>query len=178
MNYTKGNIIYWSLLEYENWNFYMATTSKGLCYVGSHDGPFKELKDWTERRFPGFELLENHGALQPFKGEWLEYFQGKREWFTFAVNIQGTAFQQEVWEALQQIPYGETYTYSQLADMIHKPSAVRAVGAAVGANPVLIAVPCHRVIGKTGALTGYRGGLEMKKYLLELEKENGSSTNV
>jgi len=75
-----------------------------------------------------------------------------------------------VWKALNEIPYGQTKTYSDIAHSINKPAAVRAVGAAIGANPILLAVPCHRIVGKNGTLTGYRGGLEMKKKLLELEK--------
>jgi methylated-DNA-[protein]-cysteine S-methyltransferase len=173
MNDSKKQIIYWSLFQYGDWRFYVAATSTGLCYVGSPNSPVNELKVWLKRRFPYFELIEDHTVLQPYKEELIEYYQGKRELFTFPVDIQGTPFQQEIWKTLNQIPYGETYTYSQIAEMINKPSAVRAVGTAIGANPILITVPCHRVIGKNGRLTGYRGGLEMKKHLLHLEKDNG-----
>jgi methylated-DNA-[protein]-cysteine S-methyltransferase len=178
MNDSKRQIIYWSFFEYENWHFYVAATLKGLCYVSSPSSPLQELKDWVKRRFPYFELIEDHTVLQPYNEELTEYFQGKRELFTMPVDVQGTPFQQEIWKTLNQIPYGETYTYSLIAELINKPSAVRAVGTAIGANPVLISVPCHRVIGKNGKLTGYRGGLEMKKYLLHLEKDNGGATNV
>jgi methylated-DNA-[protein]-cysteine S-methyltransferase len=163
-------IIYWSTLKYENWLFYLAATPKGLCYVGSPNGPFNGMKDWAKRRFPDFELREDHIVLNPYKEELFEYLKGKRKSFTFSVDAKGTSFQQEIWNALNQIPYGETYTYSQIAEMIQRPAAVRAVGTAIGANPVLISVPCHRVIGKNGTLTGYRGGLEMKEQLLRLEK--------
>ena len=86
------------------------------------------------------------------------------------IDLHGTPFQQIVWKALQEIPYGQTVSYSDIAERIEKPNAVRAVGTAIGANPVLIIVPCHRVIAKSGKLGGFRAGLEMKEQLLELER--------
>ena len=164
--------ISWSFFEHENWKFYVAATSKGLCYVGSPNSSFNELRDWASHHFLHAELVEDTTLLQNYKTELREYFQGKREIFTFPVDVHGTEFQQQIWNALNQIPYGETCTYSQIAEMIHRPSAIRAVGTAIGANPVLITIPCHRVIGKNGALTGYRGGLDVKKELLRLEKSH------
>ncbi|MFD2923236.1 methylated-DNA--[protein]-cysteine S-methyltransferase [Halobacillus naozhouensis] len=171
MNQIKSDTLSWSRLEYGNWNFYVAATSKGLSYVGEPNSSFGKMEDWAKRRFPQSEFILDDTRLQSFKKELLEYLQGKRKWFTFSTDVQGTVFQTRIWGALQQIPYGETWTYSQIADMIGKPSAVRAVGAAIGSNPVLISIPCHRVIGKNGTLTGYRGGLEMKRYLLRIEKQ-------
>ena len=98
-----------------------------------------------------------------------EYFAGRRQQFELRLAPRGTAFQQAVWQALQAIPYGRTCSYSELAHVIGKPQAVRAVGAANGANPISIIVPCHRVIGRNGSLTGYAGGLPRKQQLLELE---------
>src|SRR5439155_18130327 len=94
---------------------------------------------------------------------------GERIHFTCPLDLHGTAFQIEVWEALYRIPYGETRTYAEIARAIGRPAAVRAVGAANGANPVAILVPCHRVIGSNGTLTGYGGGLAHKKWLLDHE---------
>lgn len=91
------------------------------------------------------------------------YLNGKRTHFSFPVDLAGTPFQLAVWKALSEIPYGSTCSYSDIAEHIEKQAAVRAVGAAIGANPLLMVVPCHRVIGKSGQLTGYRGGLDMKK---------------
>ncbi|SDJ79516.1 methylated-DNA--[protein]-cysteine S-methyltransferase [Sediminibacillus albus] len=162
--------IYCSLFDYENWRFYLAATSRGLCYVGSPNSPFTELEEWARRYFPEHRIIEDDALLKPYKAELMEYFQGERKTFTFPVDLQGTSFQQEIWQALQQIPYGKTYTYSQIAAMVQRPNAVRAVGAAIGANPLMISIPCHRVIGKNGKLTGFRGGLEMKKALLKLEQ--------
>jgi len=98
-----------------------------------------------------------------------EYFSGKRKTFTFPLNPKGTPFQLAVWNALLEIPYGDTITYAELAARIGKPSAVRAVGAANGANPIPVIIPCHRVIGSNGTLTGYGGGIERKQWLLALE---------
>lgn len=98
-----------------------------------------------------------------------EYFSGRRQRFELRLNPQGTAFQQAVWQALQEIPYGRLDSYSALAQRIDRPKAVRAVGAANGANPICIIVPCHRVIGRDGSLTGFAGGLPRKQLLLELE---------
>jgi methylated-DNA-[protein]-cysteine S-methyltransferase len=104
-----------------------------------------------------------------------EYFARKRMVFTVPIAPEGTTFQQRVWTELQTIPYGETRSYSQLADAIGKRSAMRAVGAANGRNPISIIVPCHRVIGRNGTLVGYGGGLERKRFLLELEQSRRPS---
>jgi methylated-DNA-[protein]-cysteine S-methyltransferase len=98
-----------------------------------------------------------------------EYFSGRRTVFTLALDVTGTEFQQKVWAALRTIPFGETRSYSDIARQIGRPSAVRAVGAANGRNPVSIVTPCHRVIGSTGKLTGFAGGLDVKARLLALE---------
>jgi len=103
-----------------------------------------------------------------------EYFARTRTVFTVPIAPEGTTFQRRVWSELQTIPYGETRSYSQLADAIGKRSAMRAVGAANGRNPISIIVPCHRVIGSNGTLVGYGGGLERKRFLLDLEQANGS----
>ncbi len=161
--------IYWSLLSYKDWNLYIAATDKGLCYVGSQNKSFLELSNWAEKKFPGSALKEDAEKLVHYAAEIIEYFEGKRKNFTVPFDYHGTEFQVEVWNALCEIPFGETKSYSDIANYINKPAAVRAVGAAIGANPVLITVPCHRVVGKNGSLTGYRGGLEMKTQLLDLE---------
>ncbi len=101
-----------------------------------------------------------------------EYFDGKRKIFDLPLELRGTPFQNRVWEALREIPYGETKSYSEIAEAIGNPKAARAVGLANNKNPVPIIVPCHRVIGKNGNLTGYAGGLWRKEKLLELENEN------
>jgi len=107
--------------------------------------------------------------LQLAREQLLEYFAGERRAFSISLAPSGTPFQLEVWSALRDIPYGETSSYATLAARIDRPKAVRAVGAANGRNPISIIVPCHRVIGADGSLTGYGGGLKAKEALLKLE---------
>lgn len=102
-----------------------------------------------------------------------EYFVGDRESFDFDANPQGTEFQRKVWDEVARIPYGETRTYRDIAEALGDPNLVRAVGAANGANPLPIVIPCHRVIGADGRLTGYAGGLERKRWLLAHESPQG-----
>ncbi len=118
------------------------------------------------------ELVENpaNRILADAERQLGEYFAGKRETFSVALDMRGTSFQKDVWEALRSIPFGETRSYGDIAKQLGNPKATRAVGAANGRNPIPIIVPCHRVIGSTGKLTGFGGGLEMKARLLELER--------
>lgn len=99
-----------------------------------------------------------------------EYFAGKRKSFTMKLDFNGTDFQKSVWQALLKIPFGQTRSYGEIAKSVGNPKAVRAVGAANGKNPISIIAPCHRVIGSTGKLTGFAGGLDVKAQLLELER--------
>lgn len=105
-----------------------------------------------------------------------EYFAGQRTRFELALDFQGTEFQKQVWQALLEIPFGETRSYGQIAQALGNPKSVRAVGAANGRNPISIIAPCHRVIGASGALTGFAGGLEAKAFLLTLEGHKFSSS--
>ncbi len=109
-----------------------------------------------------------------------EYFSGQRQTFDFPYELRGTEFQKKVWAALETIPYGQTRSYREIAQAVGNPKTVRAVGAANGKNPMWIVVPCHRVVGTNGTLTGYAGGIDMKRRLLELEqqvlKRNGESS--
>ncbi|NRD79662.1 methylated-DNA--[protein]-cysteine S-methyltransferase [Bacillus sp. BRMEA1] len=172
----ENKIIYWSVVNFNIWIFYMAATNEGLCFVGSLNGEFTELAEWAQKKLVQCKLLQNDTLLQPYKEQFIEYFSGKRKSFTFPIEFHGTPFQQSVWLELTKIPYGSTYSYSDIANFLQKPNSVRAVASAIGANPVLITIPCHRVIGKNGKLTGFRGGLEMKEELLKLENIHLSST--
>jgi methylated-DNA-[protein]-cysteine S-methyltransferase len=113
---------------------------------------------------------KDRGALDGVRGELDRYFAGRLRQFRSRLAFRGTPFQSQVWQALCEIPYGETISYGELARRIGNPRAVRAVGLANGQNPIAIIVPCHRVIGSNGSLTGYGGGLPTKKALLELER--------
>ena len=112
---------------------------------------------------------KNNTVLQRAEKELKEYFAGKRAKFDFAVSFVGTPFQQSVWKALQLIPAGKTVSYKALAESIGKPKAVRAVGTAIGRNPICIIVPCHRVLASDGTFGGYVAGVQCKEYLLQIE---------
>jgi methylated-DNA-[protein]-cysteine S-methyltransferase len=114
------------------------------------------------------------GAFRMVTEQLGEYFAGDRTRFDVPLRTAGTEFQRSVWDALRAIEYGETLSYGEIARRIGRPDEARAVGAANGANPVSIIVPCHRVIGSDGSLTGYGGGLERKRFLLELEQGVGA----
>lgn len=137
-------------------NIYLIADEKGLTALSS-----------VKQDIPLTTTPEGH--LKQAILEIEEYLSGKRKEFSVPLNPKGTKFQLAVWKELQKIPYGETICYEELAKRIKNPKAVRAVGAANGKNPLWLIVPCHRVIGKNGSLTGYAGGLSVKKKLLVLE---------
>lgn len=118
---------------------------------------------------PHWQRADDEPVLAQARRQLDEFFAGQRSRFDLPLAPQGTPFQQAVWRSLLAVPFGATSTYGAIAEAIGKPSAVRAVGAAVGANPLGIVVPCHRIIGRDGTLTGYAGGLERKARLLALE---------
>jgi len=117
---------------------------------------------------------EDAAAFARIAAELAEYFAGERTSFGEALSPRGTPFQRAVWRALAAVPYGETTTYGAIARAVGRPKAIRAVGAAIGRNPISILVPCHRVVGHDGALTGYAGGLPNKRFLLALESRRSS----
>jgi len=130
---------------------------------------FDPAQDDLRRDFP-LARPGSDAVLVQAAGELQAYFAGTQRGFAVPLRFAvGTSFQREVWTALQHIPYGETWTYAQLAAFVGRPQAQRAVGAANGRNPLSVVVPCHRVIGANGALTGYGGGLDRKRTLLALE---------
>ena len=124
------------------------------------------------RRDPEADWIYNEVPFEIVRRQLAEYFAGERKDFDLPLSLSGTEFQVAVLKALQQIPYGETMSYGAVAKQIGRPKAVRAVGAANGRNPIPIIVPCHRVIGTSGDLTGFGGGLDTKAALLRLEAEN------
>lgn len=170
--HTTGFRIYWSILEHGQWQLYIAKTEKGLCYIGSPGDSFRDFSAYFQKRFPSAALEKSDSLLESYKQDLAAYLNGSQPEFTLPVDVTGTSFQQQVWQALKKIPYGHTCSYSEIAEQIDRPSAVRAVASAIGANPLLITVPCHRVIGKNGTIGGYRGGLDFKQFLLNLESQN------
>ena len=172
MDKSKENL-YWTLLNVDSQPMHIAATDKGLCYVGTPGQAFSDMALWAAKRFPDCTWVENDPTLAQYADELTEYLNGKRTYFTFPLDLRGSAFQLSVWSALVSVGFGATRSYSELAQAMGMAASVRAVASAIGANPVLIAIPCHRIIGKNGTLTGYRGGLDMKTRLLQLEQSSG-----
>ena len=121
-------------------------------------------------KLPPMKADPRHPILIRTENQLIEFFSGTRKTFEIPIRLQGTLFQNKVWSSLSEIPFGETRTYSQMAEQINAPQSTRAVGGAIGKNPLSIILPCHRVIGKSGKLTGFAGGMKNKTLLLELEK--------
>lgn len=142
-------------------------TPLGVMTLMEADGALKELR-FAQRAEPG-EQQKATPLLRKAETELKEYFAGRRKAFTVPMAPEGTAFQQSVWNALLEIPYGETLSYGEVARRIGNPKAARAVGMANHQNPLPVFCPCHRVIGANGKLVGYGGGLPVKEYLLALE---------
>ena len=143
----------------------------GKLTLAGKDGRLMHLRMVDQTYEPSHDDWEpDDEAFPEAVGQLEAYFTGERTEFDLPLHLVGTAFQRQVWEALLTIPYGETRSYGEIARQIGSPSAFRAVGLANGHNPIGIIVPCHRVIGSNGSLTGYGGGLDRKRALLELEK--------
>ncbi len=142
-----------------------------LCLCDWKDMVHRERNDKRTKRFFKAEYIEEASdVINEAIRELNEYFAGERRNFNLSLLFAGTSFQQSVWNVLLTIPYGETRSYMQIARIVGNEKGVRAVAQAIGANPMSIIVPCHRVIGSDKALTGFAGGLEAKRYLLNLEK--------
>lgn len=151
-------MFYFCKYQFENISLYLIATETHLINI-QFTQPQKALLQTTE--------LLSMATIQLD-----EYFQGKRTTFSLPFKLTGTPFQLAVWKELQNIPYGQTTSYKEIAQKINKPKAYRAVGMANNKNPLPIIIPCHRVIGSNGKLIGYAGGLKLKNYLLELEKSH------
>lgn len=162
------NLYYGEMIRGDS-SLYLVATDEGLHYVGSKSGGIDEINNWVKKVYPQAKLKEDYEKITKYVNQLTEYMDGKRKGFEVDIVFKGTPFQESVWKALQTIPYGETRSYSDIAKSVGNEKAVRAVGSAIGANPIAIIVPCHRVIGKNGSLSGYRGGIEMKKDLLTIE---------
>ncbi|WP_123039539.1 methylated-DNA--[protein]-cysteine S-methyltransferase [Cohnella candidum] len=172
MNTAVSTEVYWGKLihpVFQNRPILVAVTSEGLCRITWPHETRELLNDWVEKRIPGAALLEDQERVTPYIEQLQQYLDGKRKVFELPVDLRGTPFQVSVWQALARIPCGETRSYSDIAEAVGRPAAVRAVGMANGANPVPIVIPCHRVIGKNASLTGFAGGLRVKEDLLNLE---------
>lgn len=162
----------------------LLTSALGPLFLAASEGGLVALE--FDKRLPGQQTIRPNprdlraesqqlrfeqaaGKLQPYTRELEEYFAGVRREFTFSLDLRGTEFQLACWRALQQIPYGQTRTYADIARAVGRPQGFRAVGMANNRNPLAIVVPCHRVIASDGTLCGYGGGLDVKRKLLQLE---------
>ena len=169
---TTADTLYWHEIDSAVGRLLLAGDGASLIHVGFQSGPrpLRPLPGWIADAAPF------RAAIAQLE----EYFAGKRRRFDLPLAPRGTEFQRRVWRALTEIPYGQTLSYGELARRIARPSASRAVGLANGANPLPIIVPCHRVIGADGSLTGFGGGLPIKRKLLALEgtaaEESGPQT--
>jgi O-6-methylguanine DNA methyltransferase len=156
-----SRVIYYARVQVPVGEFLIAATEKGLCHL-QLDGSLPAPGD-------GELWLESRAHLQEYESQLQAYFRGELREFHCELDVRGTPFQKQCWEALRRIPYGTTCSYAELARAVGRPRAFRAVGQANHQNPVAIVIPCHRVIGANGSLTGYGGGLKMKQELLRLE---------
>lgn len=163
-------ILYFDTVTYAQGEMYIVASDIGIVYRGTPNATFEEVEEWAKKPFKGYNFEENREKLQPYKEQLIAFFNKKRTEFDLPIHVKGTPFQLAVWDALKELPYGTTTSYGNIAQRIGNPKAVRAVGSAIGANPILAIIPCHRVIGKNGQLTGFRSGLAMKQFLLDLEK--------
>jgi O-6-methylguanine DNA methyltransferase len=161
--------VWWSDVESRFGTFGVASTSNGLLTMLlprenlNHQAAIRKLS-------PGAETVPDDGHNLEAVRQLREYLAGERQHWDLTLDMRGTPFQVAVWQAVYEVPYGQTVSYGEIARQIGNPAAVRAVGAANGANPLPPVVPCHRVIGSNGKLTGYGGGLPLKQKLLDLER--------
>ena len=164
-----------SIMKFKNAALYSCTIASpfGAVTLAATDAGlagawFERQRHWPDTS--GWQDDPGHPVLREAAAQLTDYFAGRRQHFDLPLDLShGTAFQQSVWQALLAIPAGRTISYGAISAGIGNPAAVRAVGAAVGRNPISVIVPCHRVLGTNGSLTGYAGGLERKSALLELE---------
>ena len=148
----------------------IASTSVGLAYIQLPHANGRGFDGWRTRHAAAAAVKQGFEPNRLYVTQILEFLEGKREVFDLPLDLRGTAFQVAVYREVACIPFGETRSYLQIATAIGRPSATRAVGAANGANPVSLVVPCHRVIAASGQLQGYGGGLDLKAKLLAMER--------
>ena len=171
--YKKGGKdlkIEYAIAETEIGKMLVARTAKGICAVTFGDDE-QTLFENLQKEFPNAEVRKTDANLKNYVKAILANLQGTNKTLDLPLDIQATAFQMRVWEALRKIPYGETVSYSDIAEKLGNKNAVRAVATACASNRVALVIPCHRVIGKNGDLSGYRWGVERKKQILEREKQ-------
>lgn len=166
----KGMKINFAITDCELGRILVARTIKGLCSVAFADND-SELESNLKKEFPNAEIVKDASVLKEFLDQLVDHLAGKQTSLELPLDIQATAFQMQVWELLRKIPYGETVTYSQIAEMLGDRKKVRAVARACASNRLALVIPCHRVVGKNGDLSGYRWGVKRKQQLLTKENK-------
>ncbi len=161
--------IFYSFIETQFGILLLSTTEKGVKRIMLPSS--NQVKRLTQE-FKEYQLMENRKINENAARQLLQYFQRKRKQFSLPLDLEGTEFQKRVLKAVQEVPYGSTRSYKDIAERIGNPKAVRAVGNANRTNPLPILIPCHRIIGSDGSLTGFGGGIDLKRKLLEFEKRH------
>jgi len=156
----------------------LASTEVGLAYVALPHASGRGLSGFLRRTLPEARVTEGFEPNRVASRQICDYLEGKRCEFDLPLDLRGTPFQLDVWRALREIPYGETRSYADIARVVGRPAATRAVGAANGANPLSLVVPCHRVVASGGGLGGYAGGLDLKARLLAMERSQATGTQL
>ena len=165
--------LYWESMEVNNQKFFFTVTDKGLNFVSSPGKYLSEIFDFYPENRYEYQFLYDETVTGDYLDELTDYFDKKRKKFELPLDLDdyGTKLQHEVWSEIQKIPYGQTMTYKQLVENVGRKRAIRPVAHAVAINPVLIVIPCHRVVRANGDIGDYRGGKESKKALLEFEQK-------
>ena len=172
----SGSVIYTMHISTPLGNMLACTDDTGICLLDyAEQTSSTTLLDDLRERLQATVVPESHRYLEQVRIELQEYFAGQRQNFDVPLHTPGTPFRESVWQILQTIPYGQTRSYKEQAIALKRPDAVRAVAAANGQNRINIIIPCHRVIGSNGRLTGYRGGLDKKQWLLDFEQRNSAN---
>ncbi len=166
----SNNRIRFALGECSLGSILVAISEKGVCAISLGDDPEVLIRD-LQNRFPQAELIEDDGEFEQWIAQVIGFIETPASGLDLPLDIRGTAFQQRVWQALQQIPTGQTVSYTCIAQCIGAPKAVRAVAGACAANSLAVAIPCHRVLRSDGKLSGYRWGIERKAELLRRESK-------
>lgn len=169
--------LYYSKYRLEKWNFIIVQTNNGVCYIKTAEESKEAWTRFKNKYFAEYQLVAKNEDYLVEHQAFTTYLTNSSLALSIETDRYGTDFQSVVWEQLRSIPYGQTLSYQAVADQLGRPTATRAVANAIGANPLLIETPCHRVIGKNGQLTGFRSGIKLKNNLLELEQKQFTNNN-
>lgn len=164
--------VYYTTLQWDEYTVYLAATASGLIYIGTGTEGEVELRAWQDKYFPESDLKFDETKMSEYKKDISDYLHGKKDHLQSTIQLKGTEFQKEVWHEVQKVPYGQVRSYAEIANNLGRPKAVRAVASAIGKNPILFIVPCHRIVRKDGTLSEFRAGIDVKKKLLQLEDMN------